>query len=119
MQQFSQSFTAVAESGGMILGLYILHPNNIGRCRHIANASYAVKSSVRRMKIGESLVKHSLKKGRQLGFKILQFNAVVCSNTAAMRLYEKLGFTELGIIPSGFYNKSGNYEDIKLYYHVL
>ena len=40
----SQSYTGVAEEDGIIYGLYILHPNNIGRCGHICNASYAVSS---------------------------------------------------------------------------
>ena len=115
----SQSFTAVAEAQGKVLGLYILHPNNIGRCGHIANSSYAVKSSSRGMKIGEKLVKHSLKIGKELGFRILQFNAVVKSNIGAINLYEKLGFVKLGTIPEGFLNKDNTYEDIILFYHKL
>ena len=31
----SQSYCAVAAEGDRIFGLYILHPNNIGRCGHI------------------------------------------------------------------------------------
>lgn len=111
-----QSFTAVAELEGEVLGLYILHPNNIGRCGHIANASYAVASGMRGKHIGESLVKHSITKGRELGFRILQFNAVVASNTPAIRLYEKLGFTRLGIISGGFRRDDGTYEDIVPFY---
>ena len=77
----SQSYTGVAEDEGRILGLYILHPNNIGRCSHICNASYAVSSEARGQHIGEKLVLDSLNKGRELGFRIMQFNAVLmCSN---------------------------------------
>ena len=114
-----QSFTAVAEVDGKILGLYILHPNNVGRCGHIANSSYAVKSSARGKKIGEKLVCHSLEQGKKLGFNILQFNAVVKSNVGAIGLYEKLGFVKLGTIPGGFLNKDELYEDIILFYHKL
>ena len=49
------------------IGLYILHPNNIGRCGHLSNASYAVKKGQRGLHIGEKLVRHSLQKGRGLG----------------------------------------------------
>ena len=59
-----------------ICGLYILHPNNIGRCGHICNASYAVASEYRGLHIGEKLVKDCLLQGKQAGFTILQFNAV-------------------------------------------
>ena len=42
----SQTYCGVAQDeNGTILGFYILHPNNIGRCGHIGNASYAVRSA--------------------------------------------------------------------------
>lgn len=55
----AQTYCGVAEeiSTGQVLGLYILHPNNIGRCGHLSNASYAVASSARGLHIGEKLVK--------------------------------------------------------------
>lgn len=116
-----QSYCGVAENidTNEILGLYILHPNNIGRCGHISNASYAVQSSARGCHIGEKLVTDCLLQSRSLGFKLLQFNAVVRTNTAARYLYDKLGFVQLGIIPKGFLLKNGTYEDIVLYYHEL
>lgn len=110
-----QSFTGVAENDGEIVGLYILHPNNIGRCGHIANASYAVKNGMRGQHIGEQLVRHSLLTGKELHFRILQFNAVVASNASAIHLYEKIGFQRIGMVPEGYFTSSGTYEDIILY----
>ena len=54
-----QSYCGVAEDEetNTVLGMYILHPNNIGRCGHISNASYAVSSKCRGLHIGEKLVK--------------------------------------------------------------
>ena len=116
-----QSFTGLAcdADSGEVLGLYILHPNNTGRCGHICNASYAVRRDVRGCHIGEKLVNHCMQKGKELGFRILQFNAVVASNIYALRLYEKLRFVRLGTIPGGFLMKDGHYEDIIVHYHVL
>lgn len=116
-----QSFTGIAydTDSKEIVGLYILHPNSVGRCGHICNASYAVKKSIRGHRIGEKLVIHSMNKAKELCFKILQFNAVVKSNEYALRLYEKLGFIKLGIIPNGFLMKDGTYEDIIPHYRVL
>lgn len=71
------------------------------------------------MHIGEKLVTDCLAQGKENGFKILQFNAVVKSNLSARHLYKKLGFVELGTIPNGFLLKSGDYEDIVIYYHTL
>ena len=117
----AQSFTGIAidTDSNEVVGLYILHPNNVGRCGHISNASYAVKKSKRGMHIGEFLVKDCLAKAKEIGFKILQFNAVVATNTSALKLYAKLGFTQLGIIPNGFMMKDGTYEDIIPHYIEL
>ena len=116
-----QTYTAVAEDTdtGNVLGLYILHPNNIGRCGHICNASYAVSSQARGLHIREKLVSDCLIQGKLHGFRILQFNAVVASNIHARHLYERLGFIQLGVIPGGFRMKDGHYEDICPYYHEL
>ena len=114
----SQSYTGVAEENGRIVGLYILHPNNVGRCGHICNASYAVSSVCRGQHIGEKLVLDCLEIAKNLGFRVLQFNAVVESNVHARHLYERLGFVQLGTIPGGFRMKDGRYENICPYYHV-
>ncbi len=69
--------------------------------------------------IGEKLVRHSMGKGTELGFRILQFNTVLKNNVAALRLYKKLGFTQLGTIPGGFRMKDGTYADIIPHYIEL
>lgn len=115
-----QSYCGVAaDNSGRILGLYILHPNNVGRCGHICNASYAVLSSSRGLHIGEKLVLDCMEQARRIGFRILQFNAVVATNIHARHLYERIGFHTLGTIPGGFRMKDGHYEDICLYYIKL
>lgn len=114
-----QDLTAVAELDGQIVGMYILHPNNVGRCGHICNASYAVDRTMRGHGIGRALVTDCLRRGKELGYRVLQFNAVVATNTTARKLYEKLGFRQLGTIPGGFLMPDGHYEDICPYYHEL
>ena len=111
----SQSYTAVAwdSDTAEVVGL------NVGRCGHICNTSYAVRSDRRGQHIGEQLVKDSLAMGARLGFRILQFNAVVAANVHALHLYERLGFTRLGRIPRGFLMRDGHYEDIILLYIQL
>lgn len=117
----AQTYTAAAvdTDTGRVVGLYILHPNNVGRCGHICNASYAVDRELRGLHIGEQLVKDCLAQGKRFGFRILQFNAVVASNIHARHLYERLGFIQMGVIPKGFRMKDGHFEDICPYYHEL
>ena len=111
-----QTRSAVADLDGRVAGLYILHPNNVGRCAHVANASYAVAPSARGCGLGRKLVEDSLAQAARAGFRGLQFNAVVASNRAAKRLYEDLGFTRVGTIPGGFRNAEGVFEDMHVYY---
>ena len=109
-----QTLTAVAvdEESGEVLGMYILHPNNIGRCGHLANASYAVARHARGRGVGEALVRDSLRMAKEFGFTVMQFNAVVATNHVALHLYEKVGFTRLGVIPKGFRLPDGSFADI-------
>lgn len=113
----AQSHTGVAEVDGCVRGLYILHPNNVGRCGHVANASYAVASHSRGGGLGRALVEDSLQQAAVHGFDGLQFNAVVASNVGAIRLYEKLGFQRIGVIPRGFRSDRDGFEDIIIFYH--
>ena len=115
----AQTYCGVAEENGTVYGLYILHPNNVGRCGQICNASYAVSSESRGKHIGELLVKDCLVQAKKCGYGVLQFNAVVESNIHARHLYERLGFVQLGTIPKGFRMKDGHFENICPYYHDL
>lgn len=117
----SQTYSVVAadKNSGEIYGIYILHPNNVGRCSHLCNASYAVASQNRGQHIGEMLVRDSLHRAKKYGFGVLQFNAVVASNANARHLYKRLGFHKLGTVPNGFRMKDGSFEDICLYYYEL
>ena len=69
--------------------------------------------------IGEKLVLDCLAQAKKLGFRILQFNAVVENNLHARHLYERLGFVRIGMVPRAFRMKDGSFENICLYYHTL
>ena len=114
----AQDFSAAAVEDGRVLGMYILHPNNVGRCGHQANASYAVASAARGRGVGEALVRHSLDKARELGYRLLIFNAVVEDNTRAIALYEKLGFKRIGRVPGGFVGPDGERDTVLFYYQL-
>ncbi len=110
------SAAAVDTDTGTVVGLYILHPNNVGRCGHICNASYAVNSKIRGAHIGEKLVLDCIEQAKANGYGVLQFNAVVATNVHARHLYERLGFQQLGTITGGFRMPDGTYEDICPYF---
>lgn len=107
----SQTETVCAVIDDRVVGVYILHPNNFGRCGHILNASYAVSRSVRGQGIGRALVLDSIERAKKNGFKGLQFNAVVCTNYPAIALYLKLGFTIIGMVKNGYRKNDDIFED--------
>ena len=104
---------------GELQGFYILHPNNIGRCSHVSNASYAMLESSRGKGYGKKLVEHSLIEAKELGYRGMQFNAVVASNKPALHIYKELGFVTVGTIPGGFELKDGTYSDMYVMYKDL
>ena len=111
----AQTATVCAMDGNVVAGVYILHPNNIGRCAHISNASYAVGADRRGQGIGRVLVEDCIQRAKTLGFRGLQFNAVVASNTTAIALYLKLGFAILGTVPGGYHAADGSWRDTLIF----
>ena len=109
---------AVAEDD-TVLAVAIVHPNAIGRSGHIANGSYAVSSKCRGQHIGDKLVRDSLEVAKNLGYRIMQFNAVVASNIHAQHLYERIGFEKVGCVRGGFRNLNGEFEDMFVYVYSL
>ena len=90
----AQSFSGVAvDDDGRVLGLCIVHPNNIGRCGVIANASYAVASSARGKGAGEALVRESLKKAKTapIEHKIIMLAEKLSNIRSTYREYQKMG----------------------------
>ena len=78
-----------------------------------------MSSAARGKGAGEALVRHCLETAKALGYRLLIFNAVVASNTRAIRLYERLGFERIGRVPGGFLLKDGSWSDTILFYRRL
>lgn len=114
-----QTAVVCMEVDGIMAGYYILHPNNIGRCSHIANASYVLSKHMRGKHLGKYLVMHSIQEAKKQGFRGLQFNAVVASNLPALHIYAQAGFQKIGTIPNGFLLKNGTYSDMHILYLSL
>lgn len=112
----SQTITTCAVIEEEAAGIYILHPNNIVRCSHIANSSYAVGKKHRGKGIGKALVIDSLEKAKENDFCGLQFNAVVANNYNAIELYLSLGFSIIGTIKNGFRLKDGSFIDTLIFF---
>ncbi len=111
--------TYVAEENGKILGTYIMKPNQIDLGAHIANAGYMVHPDAQGKGVGKMLCEHSIEKARSLGYKAIQFNIVVSTNQAAVRLWKQYGFEIIGTIPEGFKHLKLGYVDAYIMYRKL
>ena len=111
--------TYVAESEGRVVGTYILRPNQPGLGSHVSNAVFMVSPSVRGLGIGRAMGEHCLDEARRLGYRAMQFNFVVSTNAAALRLWERLGFTIVGTLPGAFRHRTGGFVDAYVMFRTL
>jgi len=88
-----------------IFGTYILKPNQPGLGSHVCNCGYVVGPAARGKGIGAAMCEHSQNAARSLGFRSMQFNLVVSTNTGAVHLWQKLGFSIVGTLPGAFQHK--------------
>ncbi len=109
----------VAEIQGQIVGAYIVKPNQPGYGSHVANAAYMVDSAHRGKGIGKQLCAHSLQAAKAAGYRAMQFNLVVSTNTAAIRAWEAFGFNRIGVVPEGFFQEGAGYVDAYIYHRFL
>lgn len=105
----------VATRGEEVLGMFVLKPNHPGPGAHVANGSYAVRADQRGQGLGRAMGEASLRWAVELGYRALQFNAVVSTNEAALRLWTSLGFDVIGTVPEGFQLPDGR----RVAHHIL
>ena len=109
----------VAEDDGLILGSAKMGPNRPAQGAHVGTASFMVGSAARGRGVGRALAEHMVAWHREHGFRGIQFNAVVATNTSAVRLWESLGFETIGLVPGAFRLPSGEYVDLHVMYLSL
>ncbi|MFD6992442.1 GNAT family N-acetyltransferase [Streptomyces sp. NPDC059943] len=112
--------TVVAvDDAGTVLGTAKMNANHMGNGAHIASASYMVDPAHAGRGVGRALCEYSLEWARTAGFRAMQFNAVVETNTHAVKLYESLGFTVLGTLPEGFRHPVHGYVGLHIMHRAL
>jgi L-amino acid N-acyltransferase YncA len=109
----------VAEQDGAVTGMYKLIPNQRGRGDHVANASFMVDPAFSGRGIGRRMGEHALQEARRGGFAAMQFNFVVSTNLAAVRLWQRLGFTVVGVLPRVFRHPTQGLVDAYVMHRAL
>jgi ribosomal protein S18 acetylase RimI-like enzyme len=102
-----------------ILGTYFIKPNQPGLGSHVCNCGYIVSDDARNQGAAARMCEHSQHVAVDLGYKAMQYNLVVSTNKGAIRLWEKMGFHVVGVLPKAFLSKSAGYVDALVMYKEL
>ncbi|WP_371631480.1 GNAT family N-acetyltransferase [Streptomyces sp. NBC_00341] len=114
----SRAVVAVADDG-TVLGTAKMNRNHMGNGSHIASASYMVDPRHAGRGVGRALCEYTIDWARTAGFRAMQFNAVVETNAAAVRLYRSLGFEVLGTLPEGFNHPKHGFVGVHIMHRPL
>lgn len=109
----------VARQDGLTLGTYYIGPNQLGGGAHVCNCGFATSEPARGKGVARAMLMHALKTARQKGFHAMQFNFVVATNHAALKIWFDNGFAEVGRLPGAFQHPKDGYVDALVLYKRL
>ena len=109
----------VAEDDGQVLGHYYMAPNRMGRGAHVANCGYMTAPEAAGRGVATTMCRHSMDTARAQGFRAMQFNAVVSTNSRAIVLWERMGFAVAGRLPGAFDHPVQGFVDLLVMYRTL
>lgn len=111
--------TFVAEDEGTVVGTYYIRPNHPGGGSHICNCGYMTSAAAAGRGVGREMCGHSLEYARKRGFRGMQFNFVVSTNTRAVALWRSFGFDVVGRLPGAFHHPGLGYVDAMVMFRRL
>lgn len=111
--------TFVAEEGGEIIGTYYIRANQAGGGDHICNCGYMTSATAVGRGVARAMCHHSLDHARKRGFRGMQFNFVVSTNTRAVALWQSFGFEIVGRLPQAFHHPKLGYVDALVLFRSL
>lgn len=111
--------TVVAVDGDDVMGTAKMGPNHMGPGAHIANASFMVSPAHSGKGVGRALGRYVVDQARADGFRSMQFNAVVSTNTVAVKLWQSLGFEIIATLPEGYQHATKGYVGLHIMFRSL
>jgi ribosomal protein S18 acetylase RimI-like enzyme len=109
----------VAADGNSIVGTYYLRANNAGGGAHVANCGYMVAKGATGRGVARAMCTHSLAHAKARGFRAMQFNFVIATNTRAVKLWQAMGFAIVGRLPGVFAHPALGFVDALVMHRVL
>jgi len=109
----------LAEMGGVTQGTYYLRPNQGGGGAHVCNCGYVTAEAARGRGVARAMLEHSLAEARARGFRAMQYNFVVSTNTRAIDIWTRAGFDTVGRLPGAFRHPTEGYVDALVMFRSL
>ena len=109
----------VAEKDGAALGSYYICPNQQGGGRHVANCGFVTAQGATGQGVARAMLADALDRAQASGFRAMQFNFVVSTNTRAVALWQANGFDIVGRLPAAFKHPKAGYVDAYVMYRTL
>jgi ribosomal protein S18 acetylase RimI-like enzyme len=109
----------VAEQDGAVVGTYYMRPNQQGGGAHVANCGYMTALEASGRGVARAMCAHSLARARARGFRAMQFNFVVSTNTRAVALWQSCGFEIVGRLAQAFEHPRLGFVDAVVMYRLL
>lgn len=109
----------IAEDRGEALGCWYLRPNQTGNGAHICNAGYCTTPQARGRGVARAMLAASLEEARQQGYRGMQYNFVVATNTRAIETWQRAGFDVVGRLPGAFRHPTDGYVDALVMFKSL
>jgi L-amino acid N-acyltransferase YncA len=113
-----RTFVAVDDDNA-VLGSAKCHPNQAGPGSHVATASFMVDPERGARGVGRALAEFVIDWARTQGYLAMQFNAVVETNTRAVRLWHSVGFEIVGTVPEAFAHPEHGYVGLHVMHRYL
>ena len=109
----------VVRDGGKVVGTYSLRRNHYGLGSHVANAGYMVHPDYRNRGVAKAMCLHSMQEARRQGCLSMQYNYVVSTNDTAVKLWQAMGFTIIGVSPKSYRHKQHGLVDIYIMHRFI
>jgi L-amino acid N-acyltransferase YncA len=116
MEQPPGRTVVAVDADATVLGSAKMGPNRPGRGAHVATASFMVDPAAQGRGVGRELATHAVAWARHAGYRGMQFNAVVETNTGAVRLWQSLGFQVIGTVPGAFDSREHGHVGLHVMY---
>jgi len=108
-----------AERGKDLLGSYYLVRNQAGGGAHVCNCGFVTGAAARGLGVARKMLEHALDTAKADGFRAMQFNFVVSTNTRAIDIWARYGFETVGRLPEAFHHPREGYVDALIMYRKL